>query len=69
MIVSEGYSIEQFPKQNQIVIKLPQTYLTATNTVSSIENRRTVLSENELVSILSLTKAYYQIEGVKEQKQ
>lgn len=52
MIVSDGYSIEYYPKRNTIEIVLPQTLKTITNTVQMVTNRRTDITELELTAIL-----------------
>lgn len=52
----DGYSIEYIPNQNRIVIYLPQTYATVTNTVSPVEDRKTELSENDLVILLQMVR-------------
>ena len=57
MIVSDGYSIEYYPKKNTIEIVMPQTLTTLTSTVAMVSNRKTVLTEAEEVAILSVVKA------------
>ena len=41
MIASDGYSVEYIPKNNQIVITLPQTFKTINNTVQMVTNIKT----------------------------
>jgi len=65
MIVIDGYSIQEYPKQNMLVIGLPQTMDTATSTRGYISNRRSVLSENELAQILTLAKSFFDLEQIK----
>ena len=60
MIVSDGYSIIEHINKNQIVITLPQTLKTLTNTVTPIVERRTQLTDAELTAILMAIKAMYE---------
>ena len=57
MIVSDGYSIEYHKYKNQIVIQLPQTLQTISDTVSMVRNRKVDFKNTELAVILSVTKA------------
>ena len=57
MIVSDGYSLEYIPRQNRIIINLPQTMTTLSNTVTMISNRRISLTEAEEAAILSVVRA------------
>ena len=57
MIVIDGYSIEHYPSRNQIVITMPQTVQTITNTVGMVVNRRTDITNNELTALLVCVKA------------
>ena len=66
MIVSNGYSIEEFLNKNQIVINLPQTQSTLMNTVTPITGRRTRLTGTELATILEVVKAMYEAEEGEE---
>ena len=56
MIVSDGYTVEYFPKNNQIVITLPQTFKTISNTVQMVVNRKVDITNDDLVPIMSLVK-------------
>lgn len=60
MIQIDGYTIEHFPKQNRIIIGLPQTMSTATSTVMPIAERRQSISTHELSAILALTKTCFE---------
>lgn len=62
MIVSGGYSIEEFVNKNQIIITLPQTQSTLTNTVTPIVERRARLTDQELTAILVAVKAMYEVD-------
>lgn len=52
MIVINGYSIIQYPNQNKIVICMPLTEETATNTIEQIRHRKQRLSNDELTFLL-----------------
>lgn len=60
MIVSDGYTIQEYSKQNKIVITLPQTIRTCTNTVGVIEDRKDNLSDMEQAIVLNIVKSIYQ---------
>ena len=48
MIVSDGYSLMYDEKHNRIVIRIPPTMETATDTVTPIADRRADVSEADL---------------------
>lgn len=56
MIVSDGYSAEYYPQSNQIVITMPQTFKTITNTVQMLTNRKMDITDDDLALIMSLVK-------------
>ena len=56
MIVSNGYTLAQDTRNNRIIITLPQTTETITNTVEPISYRKTHLSEGEETVVLELVK-------------
>lgn len=60
MIVCDGYSIEQYTLQNRIVITLPPTDHTVQDTQMLPQNRRVVLTSNELTAILVAVKGMYE---------
>ena len=63
MIISkDGYSIEYYPRRNQIVITMPQTLQTLTNTVSMVTNRKTHFNPSELSAILAVVRAIVEVE-------
>ena len=67
MIVSnDGYAIEEYINTNQIIITLPQTQSTLTNTVTPVVARRTRLTHDELVAILVAVKAMFEAEEGEE---
>lgn len=57
MIISEGYMLVYEPISNSIIITLPQTIETLTNTVSEIVDRRVDISIEEEATILNVVKA------------
>lgn len=59
MIVSDGYSLVYYSKENQINIHLPQTIITATNTISPVCDRRTDIKETDLSCLLTMTKIIF----------
>lgn len=63
MIVIGGYSIEQYPLQNRIVITLPQTVHTVQDTHTIPQNRRVKLTSDELTAILVVVKGMYERKG------
>lgn len=56
MIVSEGYSVKYVPKDNQIIITLPQTFKTITNTVQMVTDRKMDITDDDLALIITLVK-------------
>lgn len=60
MIVCDNYSIEQYPLQNRIVITLPPTDYTVQDTQMLPQNRRVMLTSNELTAILVAVKGMYE---------
>ena len=57
MIVTGGYSVWYEKNTNRIIVSLPQTTETATNTITAIANRKHEFTDSELCTILSVTKA------------
>ena len=55
-ITYDGYSITYEKNMNRIIISLPQTMETATNTVSEVHERKTDFTETELAAILLAVK-------------
>ena len=56
IINEEGYSIVYRKNKNQIIINLPQTWETLSNTVTPISNRNSDLSDAKQAVILSVVK-------------
>ena len=63
MIYVDGYSIEQYPLQNRIVLTLPPTAHTIQDTHTMPQNRRVELTRNELTAILVAVKGMYEWRG------
>ena len=59
MIVSDDYALSYYPNINQIVITLPQTLLTTTNTISPVRDRRTDIKESDLSCLLTMTRIIF----------
>lgn len=57
MITSDGYSLTYYADHNKIVIILPQTIKTLTNTVTMVKNRKTELTAEEQATILAVVRA------------
>ena len=60
MIVSNGYTLVQDTKHNRIIIILPQTMDTLTNTVEPISYRKIQLSQTEETVVLELVKRLFE---------
>lgn len=56
MIISEGYSVRYIPKDNQIIINLPQTFKTINNTTQMVADRKMDITDDDLGLIMSLVK-------------
>lgn len=59
MIVSDGYSLMYDEKHNRIVIRIPPTLETATDTVTPIADRRTDVSETDLIVMLNIAQLIF----------
>lgn len=66
MLTSEGFCLTYYKRQNQIVICLPQTAETATNTYEQVVDRRTDVAETELAVLLDITKLIFTKEERKD---
>jgi len=60
MIKIDDYCIEQYIKDNKIVITLPQTFKTLSNTVTPVTDRKVSLSQTELATLLSIAVKMYE---------
>ena len=63
MITTDGYDLIQYPKENRIVIVLPQTASTMTNTVAPVSERKYKLTAQEEVIILTMVKHLFEVES------
>lgn len=59
MLTSDGYCLTYYKNKNQIVISLPQTYETATNTYEQVVDRRTDVMETELLVLIEIIKLIF----------
>lgn len=59
MLTSDGYCLTYYKNKNQIVISLPQTYKTATNTYDQCVDRRTDVMETELLVLIEIVKLIF----------
>lgn len=59
MLASNGYSIIYYKNRNQIVISLPQTSKTLTNTLEPVVDRRVNVEEKELAILLNVTRTIF----------
>ena len=62
MIFLGNYSLLYDKSRNKIVISLPQTQETQTNTISPVENRKVAVDEQELGAILAVAKICFEEE-------
>ena len=60
MTTSDGYTIEQYPEKNAIVITLPQRWDTLTNTIVPVSDRRETLTDLEEAALLAAVKAMFE---------
>ena len=59
MLTSNGYSLVYYKNLNQIVIRLPQTEKTLTNTLDSVVDRRIDVEDEELAILLTTAQAIF----------
>lgn len=59
MIVSDGYLLMYDETHNRIVIGIPPTMETATDTVTPIADRRTDVSETDLIILLNIAQLIF----------
>lgn len=57
IVTNDGYSIWYEKRANRIIISLPQTMETVSNTMTMIVNRKSEFTDSELAVILSVAKA------------
>lgn len=68
MITANGYTLAQYPKNNLVVITLPQTGNTLTNTTKTLSNRRDVLTEEEEAILLGAVIEMYEGDLVEDEE-
>ena len=59
MLASNNYYLNYYPNLNQIVIRLPQTWRTLTNTTTPIIDRRTDVKESDLMCLLQVAQVIF----------
>ena len=59
MIASNDYYLNYYPNRNQIVISLPQTWQTLTDTTSPVIDRRTDVKESDLMCLLQVVQVLF----------
>ncbi len=59
MLANNGYSIIYYKNRNQIVISLPQTSKTLTNTLEPVAARRVDVEEKELAILMNVTQVIF----------
>ena len=62
MIFLDNYSLVYDKKKNRITITLPQTVITAVDTVGPVVNRKIDVKDEELFGILFVTKLTFESE-------
>lgn len=65
MLTSDGYCLTYYKSKNQIVICLPQTMSTLTNTCVQVVDRRTDVEETDLWALLNVAQLIFH-KGVRE---
>lgn len=59
MVVSDGYSLVYDEGHNRIVIRIPPTMKTATDTATPIADRRADVSETDLIVLLNIAQLIF----------
>ena len=62
MTIMDGYYIVQYPNENKLVIVLPQTESTISNTVSPVVKRRRTITQAEEAALLVAVQGMYECE-------
>ena len=60
MTTIDGYTINQYPTKNEIVITLPQRWDTVTNTFVPVSDRRIALTDAEEAALLAAIKTMFE---------
>ena len=59
MLTNNGYTLIYYKNRNQIVIGLPQTWGSLTNTINLVADRRIDVEEKELAKLLEVAQAIF----------
>ncbi len=59
MLTSNGYNLIYYKKRNQIVISLPQTWKTLTNTLEPVVDRKVDVEDKDLAILLTAVQAIF----------
>ena len=59
MLTSDGYALTYDKSKNKIIIGLPQTYETLTNTIEGVVERRTDVEEKDLFVLLYIARQIF----------
>lgn len=59
MLCNDGYCLTYYKNKNQIIICLPQTYETITNTIEGVVDRRTDVEEKDLLVLLNIARLIF----------
>ncbi len=63
MIVFDGYSLSYEKGKNRVLIHLPQTVFTPTNSIEPVVDRKLDVEEKDLAIILCVLMAIFRKEG------
>ena len=59
MLTLNGYSLVYYKNRNQIVIGLPQTWRTMTNTIEPVVDRKVDVEDKDLAILLTAAQAIF----------
>lgn len=62
IMTKNGYAIEQYPSRNEIIITLPQTEETLTNTITPVRKRKKKLNGEELAVIVTMVERMMEVD-------
>lgn len=63
MIVIDGYSLLYEKRKNRVLILLPQTVFTPTNTIDPLVDRKVDVEEEDLAIVLGVAMAIFRKDG------
>lgn len=69
MLTLNGYSLVYYKNRNQIVIGLPQTWRTMTNTIEPVVDRKVDVEDKDLAILLTAAQAIFLNKERKEDTQ